>query len=359
MGWPLGALMGMVSLALLLGLVACGPQRVKHGIVKHGIVKHGVVASQSWQVSSLAVYPFTVRFSQTPSLSYEKTVDLVTEAVATQRFQVYSYGDFQLFTVDDAGVYEGRTLLSVIRDDKIDIGKFAIMKGGVELLGAEGNAPQGRADAVRAQAAQKGSLPVRVWVEVSHYKEQVVLFRAEQQLLLEPVRATETDPFPQLTLAVRTLAREALKGLISRVQVAPPSPPLPFQFYADHSLLFRIATDDVPSIARHMSSNDEVENTIQLLQGYQYFYPAITTLEVERLQLSPGLLITRIDAPWVQEQGLEPGDILVRVQGQPVVAAHQLARHARLLVPGGTLVLSVIRKGKPVDVTLARPAPIK
>src|SRR5687768_2314070 len=66
------------------------------------------------ELSAVAVYPFQVRFRAEPAMSYQKTVDLVNAAVAPRRFLVYSYGDFQLFSLDSLDVYEGRSLLATV-----------------------------------------------------------------------------------------------------------------------------------------------------------------------------------------------------------------------------------------------------
>lgn len=303
-------------------------------------------------LSHLAVYPFTVEFGKGSSLSYEKTVDMVEAARAPGRFQVYSFGDFQLFTLDNTGLYEGRTLLSVIKQDKIPLDGLGVMKGGVQLK------PEARALVPVREGTKRDlntRLPVSLYVELYHYQQQTPIVRVDMDLTLDPLESKEGDSFPALTKAVRRLSQKAIELAVKRSVVPPPTFKLPLSYYADQSLFFRIATDDTPSLARFMLTQDEVEGDISLLQGYQYFYPAISLLDAQRLNNTPGLLVKKVDAPWLSDQGLQADDLIVRIDGQEVRAAHQLDRFSSKLEPGGQIAFEVMRRGQLQSIVATRP----
>lgn len=303
-------------------------------------------------ISHVAVYAFTVQFGDGLSMSYEKTVDMVNAALAPNRFQVYSYGDFQLFTLDNTGLYEGKTLLSVIKHDQIPLEGLMVMKGGVQLRPeAQALVPQ-REDGKRDLNAR---LPVTLYIELYHYQQQLPIVRLDMDLTLDPLDARDGDRFPSLTHAVRQLSTRAIELAMRRGTVPAPHFKLPFEYYADHSLLFRIATDDNPSLARFMLTQDEIEGDMALLEGYQYFYPSITLLEVQRLNNSPGLLVKKVGAPWLSEQGLQEGDLILKVNDEDIRAAHQLDRVAARLEPGQQLPMTIVRKGELKDLLLTRP----
>lgn len=323
-------------------LTACGPRVVTQ--VAPGNIPRAV--------NTIAVYPFSVQFSGTPGLSYEKTVDLVNAALEARRYDVYSYGDFQLFTQDTVGLYEGRTLLSVIKEENIPLESLALLRGGVMLEDpARTLAP--RRD--ETQRVIRGKLPVLIYVELYHYERQERLARAETRVVLDPLQSDQGDPFPLLTKTVRQLAQTTLALAEKRAVVPAARAPFPISYYADHSLLFRIATDDAPSIARFMLSQDEVEEDTSWMKGYQYFYPEISLLEVQRLNMTPGILVRSVDAPWLLEQGLQVGDILTSLNGKSLRAAHQLDRLTARLESGDQLTFELVRKGKKEVITVTSP----
>lgn len=327
---------------LCLSLWACAPS------VRTWVAK----PTQPLSLEDIAVYPFTIQFYGNASLSYERTVDLVSAVLEPGRFRVYSFGDFQVFTQETVGLYEGRSLLQVIKAENLALDKLALLKGGATLVPESFDRAPKRED---NQRTVTGPITVDLYIELYHYQQQLRLARTEQRLVLDPLKATPNDPFPELTAAVRTLAAKTLSLAIKQLQPGQILPTYPLVTYADHSLLFKIATDDNPSLARHMLSQDEVDAEISVLKGYQYFYPDITLMEAQRLNATPGLLVKQIPEGWIKGQGLEVGDIIQKIQGVPVSAQHQLRRWAALQKPGETYLFTVTRQGKAVELQIRKP----
>ncbi|MFM7200026.1 MAG: hypothetical protein ACKO6N_04480 [Myxococcota bacterium] len=329
-------------LLLLTGLLACAP----------GVRTWVAKTPQPLKVEDVAVYPFTVQFYGNASLSYERTVDLVSSVLEPGRFRVYSFGDFQVFTQENVGLYEGRSLLQVIKAENIALEGLALLKGGATLVPESFDRAPKREDGTRTVT---GPITVDLYIELYHYQQQLRLARAEQRLVLDPLKATPNDPFPELTVAVRALADKTLSLASKNIQPGRILPTYPLVTYADHSLLFKIATDDKPSLGRFMLSQDEVDAEISVLKGYQYFYPEITLLEAQRLNATPGVMIKQLPEGWMQGQGLEVGDIIQKIQGMLVSAEHQLRRWAALQKPGERFTFTITRQGKVIELPIQKP----
>jgi hypothetical protein len=327
-------------LAFALLAAGCGPK----------LVTTVAPGENQIEVSSIAVYAFQLRGRTEPALSYQKTVDLVSAALAPRRFLIYSFNDFQLFNLDSLDAYEGRSLLATARDEGLDLNRLAILKGEALFVTDDpGQAPaqSGHRAADRSQ--------VKASVELYHYGLHQTLARAETTFVVDPLDATQVDPYPALTRQARRLADQVMAMVLKRVKAPPPHAPLPITFYADHDLLFKIASDDTPSLARQMLSMDEVGKAAELLRGYQYFYPDISLLQLQRLDQTPGLLVTGVSESWLQAQGLEPGDLITRVNGRRVESAHQLDRQVARVVSHEPLKMTIVRRDKEVELELKQP----
>jgi len=308
------------------------------------------------QVAAVVVYPFQVKLRSAPALTYQKTVDLVDAALAPRRFQVYSYGDLQLFPLDSLDAYEGQSLLALVAKEGLELNRLALLKGAVMLETAEGESGSSPAQEGHLQGEV---LNVRARVELFHYGEQAPIVSSEARFSLDPLEATPIDPFPTLTREVRRLAASVMETALKHVKAPAAHERLPIDGYADHALLFRVASDDHPSIARRLLALDEVDQASTLLQGYQYFYPDISLLQVQALHQTPGLLVTGLSAPWLEAQGLRVGDHLIRVNGLRIEAPHQLDRQAMRAgmepLRGEPLKVEVLRKGETVMIELRHP----
>lgn len=329
-----------VAAFLLCALLLAG------GCVPPMVVTAPAQASKA-RVEAIAVYPFEAMFTQDPTLAYERTVDLVQVALAPSRFQVYSYRDFQLFPTETVDIYQGRTLLNTLAEEGRRLKTLAILRGGARLRGAIPGA--GVPMDLQPAHHSGGSIPLQLFVELYHFGEQRVIARGVLDLDLDTLRAGRYDPYPALTRHLKELGRAVMAEALRRLETPEPYPAPPVELWSAHRLLFQVASDDTPSLARRLQTKNALEQDTALLDAYRHFYPKISIGEAKRLNAAEGLLVRSVRGSWLQANGLQPGDIILAVDGHRVYAPHQLDRRLEQS-HGKSAVLKVLREDNTVEV---------
>ena len=305
-----------------------------------------LISDNPMPVSAMVVEPFDVRYPSDPWTSYMHTVEEVSAALNAGLTPVYSYGDFNAFPLDGQDFYAGQNLMSMIAEAGLNQKEVALLRGTATAL--EIRAPR-RAG---PDSPVNGDLDIELRVELFHMGNRQVIASGQTRFVAKAIdSAGAGKPHPELTRQHSTLVEKVLDAAAKPMETAA-STTLPIQVYEDHERVFRIGTDEQPSIATKLDDMDPIDQSTEILQVYEWFFPEIEPAQLARLQQQDhGLLV--VNEP---SDVLEPGDVITHAGGSPVVATHQLHRAWANTPPGESLTLIVDRSGTTSSVEWPRGA---
>ncbi len=341
--WPRRARTLAFGLALCLPLAGCGGPPA------------GLWRPQSppaGPLRVLAVMPVSVRGEADSEQSYRRTVDLLSglgdgdslDLLGPDEISVSAAGALEPSMATDALLVAAR---AGYRPE--DLGLLRVWVNRATLRGSSV-----ALDAQGQQAAAQGSTELRwtlrgeLWQLVPERK----LAELRQELVPDPfAERPEGEPHPELRDALQQLGREVAALLAP----AGPRPEreLGCTLRASPRPVLQWRDGALPSLQDSLAKLDPLDSELRLWQAFQALAPGVDLPLAQRLaRQDPGLRVEAL-GPDCRVPGLQVGDLIVTLDGEPLAHLHALRRR---MAQGRALrrKLEVLRGEERIELELLR-----
>jgi hypothetical protein len=305
----------------------------------------------------IAVYPTALRFEAPAYRSYELSMDQVEAVLATGRFMALGPDEFVLRNWTSNALY-GQTNLS----------------GKLTALGLSPSDVLGLRTWIERRE-QRGSqqLTDPNGKPTGHARSAEVTYIVHADLLDpdsdEPLAAgsleTAVDPFaehpawddaPELRQAVKTLVGDLLGKAGAALQSRPQVTELPFGADWIPWGEERFAMPGRPPLQAQLASLDPVSAEALRLLRLSYFDSELSNARQNAMLALPAGLWVRAVPSRLRAAGLEVGDLITSVEGDPAAGPQTFLRWASTKAPGSPIKLTLLRHDQIVHLAVPAPA---
>ncbi len=304
------------------------------------------------RVRGIAIFPVAYRWDVPPYLAYERAMTLVNAVDAMHQLVVLGPTEFKIQDADSIDVLQKTNIAATLHNKGIAISEQLALRAWAEervasqseqLYDLQGN-PLG--------TAHNDQITLVAHLEVLHPATYRVLLEMELTRELDPLIDRGTvDPLPELTEMLPALVKKAFDALEPRLDM-PKSMRTAIDFKMAQSARpgFDMTTPNHPAYADTLAKMDVLDQLVAKTDRYHALDPAADDARVQFYDDHPPGLYVSEPGPVAKGAGLQAGDLILTVDGEPAVGAHVLTR--RVLAGGPTLKLTVARTDGNAEIAL-------
>ena len=299
-------------------------------------------------VDTVAIYPFKFIHKHQPYQAYEKTNDLISGVFSLKKFWIVGPEEFKRYRPGTHNVFATSSLLFSTSKMGLDPLRLLVLSGSVHhRISKTRRGLVDRAGRLVGMRNEYASL-YHIHLALLHPATNKVLVKGTCSVRDDLIRMKEaSDPHPVLRVAIRDLLRALFDAVEEHLIITDKKSRLDLAFVANHSRIFTHTVGGKVPLAILLRKKDFLEEEAARLTRYQYFYPEITIRQIFLFNAHPhGLLVTDLDEEKLYKAGLRMGDLILSMNGKPLLGEYQFRRTMGLAKPGSRHILIVIRKGK-------------